>query len=76
MDKRGKTFLYSALLILGLSTFILELFVFQKPDGVLGLVICILSMYLSVGSIVKLCRLNEVFKNSFFDLIDLLFWLP
>ena len=75
MNKK-KIIFYAILLAVGLLTFILEIFVFQKPDGVLGLIICLLSIYLTVGALVKLCRMSEWFKGRFFELLDLLFWLP
>lgn len=76
MDKMKKIVLYGTLLAVGLLTFILEIFVFQKPDGVLGLLICLTSIYLTIGSIIKLCRLSEKFKDAFFVSLDLLMFLP
>lgn len=76
MKIKNKLILYSVLLTLGLLIFILELFVFQKPDGIAGLIICIISIYLIVGSIVKLCKLSEKFANALPNVLDLLFWLP
>ena len=48
-----KVILYSLMLIIGLTAFILEIFVFQKPDGFLGLLICIVSLILIFGSCVN-----------------------
>lgn len=76
MSKRNKLVLYGALLLIGLSVFILEIFVFQKPDGILGLIICITSILLIFGSIVKLCRLSPGFEDGFLKTLDILFWLP
>ncbi len=76
MKRNKKLILYGSLLILGLLVFILELFIFQKPDGVVGLIICIGSIYLILGSTVKLCKLSKSFANALPDLLDLLFWLP
>lgn len=76
MKRKNKIILYSILLILGLVVFISEIFIFQKPDGILGLIICIISVYLILGSIIKLCRLSERFTHTLLDLLDLLFWLP
>lgn len=39
-------------------------------------IIIVISIYLLVGSIIKLCRLNDKFKNSIITALDLLFWLP
>lgn len=76
MKKRNKQILYTALLVLGLLIFILEIFIFQKPDGVLGFIICLMSIYLIIASVIKLCKLSEMFTNNLFSLLDLLFWLP
>lgn len=76
MKRKNKMILYIALLILGLVTFISTVFIFQKPDGIAGLIICIISVYLIFGSIIKLCRLSEKFTNTLICFVDLLFWLP
>ena len=73
MSRKKKLILYGAMLAVGLLVFILEIFVFQKPDGVPGLVICVLTV---LGSIVKLCKLSPRFENSFWSVLDLFFWLP
>lgn len=76
MDRSKKLLLYTAMLLVGLAAFVLEIFVFQKPDGVLGLIICITSIFMILGSIVKLCRLSSKFEDSFIKALDILFWLP
>lgn len=76
MTRTKKPVLYSLLLLIGLTAFILEIFVFKKPDGVLGLIICIVSIFLVFGSVIKLCRLSPKFENSFLSFLDVLFWLP
>ena len=76
MDRNKKLLLYTAMLLVGLAAFVLELFVFQKPDGILGLIICITSILMILGSIVKLCRLSPKFEDSFIKALDVLFWLP
>ena len=76
MNKRNKFLLYGALLLVGLTAFILEVFVFQKPDGILGFLICLVSILLTFGSIVKLCRLSPKFEDGFLKTLDILFWLP
>lgn len=35
-----------------------------------------LSVYLMIGSLIKLCKTNEKLKNIFSGVFDLLFWLP
>ena len=76
MSKKQKLILYGALLSLSILVFVLEIFVFQKPNGMLGFLICMASIYLSLGSMIKLVILSERFKNEILNLIDLLFWLP
>ncbi len=76
MSKKNKINLYITLLILGLLVFVSEVFIFQKPDGIAGLIICLISIYLILGSVIKLCKLSETFTDMFFGFIDLLFWLP
>ena len=76
MDRSKKLWLYTAMLLVGLAGFVLELFVFQKPDGILGLIICITSILMILGRIVKLCRLSPKFEDSFITALDIFFWLP
>ena len=76
MKRNNKIILYGFLLVLGLLVFVSEVFIFQKPDGIAGLIICIISIYLILGSIVKLCKLSEKFANALPHFLDLLFWLP
>ena len=76
MDRSKKLLLYTAMLLVGLAAFVLELFVFQKPDGILGLIICIASVLMVLGSIIKLCMLSPKFEESFLTALDIFFWLP
>lgn len=76
MERKNKIILYSILCILGLAIFISEIFIFQKPDGILGLLICLTSIYLILGSLIKLCKLSKTFAQILPDLLDILFWLP
>lgn len=76
MSKSKKLILYAAMLVGGLLAFILELFVFQKPDGILGLIICIVSILMILASVVKLCSLSSKFEDSFLAALDIFFWLP
>jgi len=76
MSRNKKLILYGTTMLVGLLVFILEIFVFQKPDGILGLIICITSIITVLGSIVKLCILSPKFEDSFFTALDIFFWLP
>lgn len=75
MKRQTKINLCLILFIIGLFAFILQLFVFEAPDGVLGFLLCLTSIYLIVGSIIKLCQLSTKVKNSIFDILDLLFFI-
>ena len=74
MKRKNKLILYVLLLISGLLVFVPGI-IFQKPDGIVGLIICIFSIFLIIGSIVKLCMLSEKFANALSSLLDWLFWL-
>lgn len=76
MKKKRQIILYSILLVLSLLVFISEIFIFQKPDGILGFLICLMSIYLIFGSTFKLCKLSKKFSNTLLASLDLLFWIP
>ncbi len=76
MSRQKKLILYGAIFILGLLMFVLEIFVFQKPDGIIGLIICIASVLMILGSVIKLCMLSAKFEDSFLAMLDIFFWLP
>lgn len=63
---------WSVLLIIGLLTFILQIFVFQKPDGMVGYLICITSVFLILGSIIRLCFLRPKLVDILLNLLDML----
>ena len=75
MKRKTQIVLCLTLLVLGLISFILQIFVFSAPDGVLGFLLCLFSIYLMMGSIFKLCKLSERFKNTLLDTLDLLFFI-
>lgn len=39
-------------------------------------VMLVLSIYLCLGCLIKLCKMNDKLKNTILCAIDLLFWLP
>lgn len=75
MKKQTKINLCIILFLVGLTSFILQIFVFEAPDGILGFLLCLISIYLILGSVIKLCQLSNKIKNSLFDIIDLLFFI-
>lgn len=75
MKKQTKIILCILLLVIGLLSFTLQLFVFEAPDGIVGFLLCLISIYLIIGSIIKLCQLSAKIKNLIFDILDLLFFI-
>ena len=76
MTKKKKLILYGIVLFMGLLSFILQIFVFQKPNGTLGFAICVISALMILVSILKLCILSPKFQNSFLAALDVFTWLP
>lgn len=74
MSKKNKIILYSVLLVLSIIDFVL-IYVFNA-SGIGGYLITLINFYIFFGSIIKLCKLSEKFKNGLINFIDLLFWLP
>ncbi len=75
MPKKTKIYLCLILLVAGITLFILQLFVFEAPDGVIGFLLCLISIYLIMGSIYKLCKLSSNIKKFLLDILDLLFFI-
>lgn len=69
----GKPKIYLITLGISLFTFILEVFLF-KFSGAFGLIICIFSLYLIVGTIIRLIKLSDLIKSDIFEKIDILFF--
>lgn len=76
MKKQNQKVVCGVLFIIGLLSFILQLFILEFPNGILGLLLCLFSIYLMVGSMIKLCKLSEKFKSKLLDILDLLFFIP
>ncbi len=75
MKKQTKINLCIVLLLIGLLSFILQVFIFEAPDGIIGFLLCLISVYLIIGSIIKLCQLSTNIKARVFDILDLLFFI-
>lgn len=67
--------IYYIMLAISLILFVLALTVLANTEWVGGIVIGI-SIYLFLGSIIKMCKTNDKLKNTLISSIDLLFWLP
>lgn len=55
---------------------ILISFTVLENTQIVAPVILVLSIYLFLGCLIKLCKMNEKLKNTVICVIDLLFWLP
>jgi len=75
MKKENQIILCTILLVIGLLGFILQLFVFEAPNGILGFLLCVTNIYLIIFSIIKLCKISEKFKNFLINIVDLLFFI-
>lgn len=67
--------IYYIMLAISLILFVLAFTVLANTEWVGGIVIGI-SIYLFLGSIIKICKTNDKLKNALISSIDLLFWLP
>lgn len=65
--------LYLITLFVSLILFLLETIIF-KFSGALGLSICIISLYLLIGSIIRLFRLSDIVDDKIMERIDILFF--
>ena len=65
---------YTIILAISLVVLILETLVLRL-GGAIGLILCIASIYLIVGSIIKLLKVTDIVKGDFLDKIDILFFL-
>lgn len=75
MKRENQIILCIILLVIGLLGFILQIFVFESPDGMIGFILCLFNIYLMIGSIIKLCKLSKKIKNTLLDTLDLLFFI-
>lgn len=73
MKKNKK--MYYVLLIIALILVILA-FTLLEETIILGPVTIVISIYLFLGALIKLCKQNNKLKNTILCTLDLLFWLP
>lgn len=67
--------LYYIVMIVSIILFVISISVFSNTT-ILGPIMNVISIYLFIGSIIKLCKQNEKLKNTILCALDLLFWLP
>ena len=65
---------YTIIIGCSLLVLILEAFLFRFT-GILGLILCIASIYFVIGSIIKLLKTTDLVKKDILDKIDILFFL-
>jgi succinate-acetate transporter protein len=65
---------YTIILSISLLVLIIEAFLIRL-GGAIGLILCIASIYLIIGSIIKLLKVTDIVKGDFLDKIDILFFL-
>lgn len=72
MKQKNQIILYSIILLIGLTVFILEIFVFEI-DGILGLLITLISICIMITSVIKLYKLSSKFKGVIKSVPNLFF---
>ncbi len=75
MKRQTKIYLYVFLLVIGLLSFILQLFVFEALDGSMGFLLYLISISLIINGLIQLCRLSSKIRNFIFDILDILFFI-
>ena len=66
--------IYLIILAINILLLLLEVFIL-KISGVIGLTICILSVYFIVGSIIRLVKLSGFFRDEVMERLDILFFI-
>lgn len=64
MKKKHKVILFTLLLITGLLMVFLQVYVFRALDGFLGFLVLLVGIYLILGSLIRLCKLSNAFRNG------------
>lgn len=72
---KKKISLYVSLLIVSILLFVIAMTILGNTKFIAPVII-VISLYLFIGSLIKLCKVNEKLKNIVVNMIDLLFWLP
>lgn len=67
--------IYYSIMTLSIILFAGTIF-FLNDTKIIAPIIMVFCVYLFLGSIIKLCKTNEKFKNNVLFSLDLLFWLP
>lgn len=70
-----KVYLYIGLIVLSVILFFISMTILGNTTFVAPIII-VISIYLFVGSLIKLCKMNDKLENTLLCALDLLFWLP
>lgn len=73
-DIKMKT-IYYFIMIISLTLFIIAITLLNNTK-LLAPIVIVISIYLFLGALIKLCKTNNKLKNTFICILDLLFWLP
>ncbi len=73
MEKKIALYLFT--IIAAIILFIISMTVLGETKLAAPIII-VVSVYLFVGSIIKLCKMSDRFKSFVITALDLLFWLP
>lgn len=73
--KNKNKMLYVFLSLLSIILFVISMSILNNTKLVAPIVI-VISVYLFLDSIIKLCKTNDKLKNTIICALDLLFWLP
>ena len=67
--------LYLVGIIISIILVIVSMTTLQNTQ-ILAPAIIVLSIYLFIGCLIKLCKMNETLKGTIICMIDLLWWFP
>ena len=66
---------YIFLIILSITLFVISISILNNTKFIAPVII-VISIYLFLGAVIKLCKKNDKLKNTVICALDLLFWLP
>ena len=76
MSKTKKIIIFGLMAFLGILLFLLEVFVFQWPNNVLGFIIASVLALSAIFGILGLCSLSAKFRDSLLVFLEFLGWIP
>ncbi len=72
---KKRLLLYLALMVFSILLFTVAFTILKNTKFIAPLIV-VISIYLFLGSLIKLCKMNDKLKNTVLCIIDLLFYLP